>query len=129
MTTRQCFAFLLGFITVLLPALAYWDYPVVLGSHASEKLIALGALGGAASFTLYVERDERLVALVPGLLCGTCAVAALLYAPQLFPAPGSYQLWGLLGVVLGLAPGLALLWALRLLSANRKRKSLHAPTR
>src|SRR5688572_1696319 len=108
-------AIILAFITIVLPLTVYLDYPGVFGEYRTLKVLVIAALGGAASFGLYVEPGQRRLAVVAGLVAGLGAAALYVAYVGVRLPPEDWmsrlEFYAVLGV--GAAPGFLLLWVLR----------------
>ena len=105
-------AFILAAITIVWPLTAYLDYPGVFGEYRTLKVLVIAAVGGAASFSLYVGPGGRLLALVPGLVAGLGAAALYVAYVGVRLPMGDWtrrlEFYTVLGV--GASPGFVLMW-------------------
>jgi hypothetical protein len=101
-----------------MPLTVYLYYPGLFGEYRTLKVLVIAALGGGASFSLYVGSSERLLALVPGLVAGLGA-AALYVACVGGRLPMEHWILKYAALGIGATPGFLLLWVLRRVVYNR----------
>jgi len=111
-------AVVLSIVTIALPLTAYLYYPEVFGEYRTLKVLVIAALGGGASFSLYVGPRERLLALVPGLVAGLGA-AALYVACVGRELPMEHWILKYVALGIGATPGFLLLWLCRRVAYSR----------
>jgi hypothetical protein len=111
-------AYLVIFITVVLPVIAYVEYPAVFGSWAYPKLVVIAALGSSIASVLFcLEYRQPLLAIVPGgVLAG---VGGVLLCAVYFPRSASLQLADFF-LFVGAIPGFVLIWVLRRLVSRKQ---------
>ena len=117
-------ALILAGITIVLPLHVYLDHPDLFDEYRIIAVLLVAALGGAASFALYIGSGERLPAVVAGLVAGLgAAVLCAAYVRVSLPMGGWTRHLGfypMLGV--GAAPGFLLLWLIRRAAYRRNQR-------
>jgi RsiW-degrading membrane proteinase PrsW (M82 family) len=111
-------AVVLAIVTIVMPLTAYLYYPDLFGEYRTLKVLVIAALGGGASFSLYVGPSERLLALVPGLVAGLGA-AALYVACAGGGLPMEHWILKYAALGIGATPGFLLLWLCRRVAYRR----------
>ena len=82
---NQGIAYLIAFITLIVPVSIFNDNPAIFGSSASLILFLIAVIGGLASFVVWVDdADFKLIAAISGVFAGICAGAAIVYFSDTF---------------------------------------------
>jgi hypothetical protein len=108
-------ALVFSLATIVFPLRIYlWEGPDLFGEHPTLKVLAIAAVGGAGSFSLFVRPGERVLALVPGLVAGLGAAAlSMAFSGARLPLEGLRYLGFYPVLGLGTVPGFVLLWLAR----------------
>ncbi len=109
---NQGIAYLIAFLTWVVPVSIFVDNPDIFGSSASLILFLIAVVGGLTSFVIWVDdTDFNLIAAISGLVAGVCAGAAIVYFIDTF---ANYdRVYSILLLAISIIPGLALFCILK----------------
>ena len=112
---NQGIAYLIAFVTLIVPVSIFNDNPAIFGSSASLILFLIAVIGGLASFVVWVDdTDFNLIAGISGVLAGICAGAAIVYFSDTFAEHDKlYRRISILLLAISILPGLTLFYILK----------------
>lgn len=112
---NQGIAYLIAFVTLIVPVSIFNDNPAIFGSSASLILFLMAVIGGLASFVVWVDdTDFNLIAAISGIFAGICAGLVIVYFSDTFAKyDKKYTRISILMLAINILPGLALFCILK----------------